>query len=278
MVIKKARLRRAFFVYIGISPMIKIYFPLFLLLFILQECIVPQFAEPQPAGIKNKSGFPPHLWGKFNATLLNINASEDNYSNIFIDSTHLHLYEIKKVKAALSDVKADTTIKLIDGYVYAEDDGKIKINPYKLVNDTIYYTDSNKVELSLSGNCILREWKGHYFLNNQRGNNWDVLMMDAQNDNSYIIQALILTENMNKEEMFSDPGEIPIDSFYYKKTPVQSEPKPMKKEELSLEDLNKITSYTQVNDDYIIKPSRAQLNKLIKKKFFKEVWRIERVK
>jgi hypothetical protein len=254
--------------------MIKIYFPLFILLFILQGCIVPQFAEPQPAGIKNKSSFPSHLWGKFNTSLLNINASEDSYSNIFIDSTYLRLYEVTKVKAALSDVKADTTIKLIDGYVYAEDNGKIKINPYKLMNDTIYYTDSNKVELNLSGNCILREWKGHYFLNKQRGNNWDVLMMDAQKDKSYIIQALILTENMGTEEMFSDPGDIPIDSFYYKKPP----PKPEKKEELSLEDLNRITPHTKENDDYIIKPSRAQLNKLIKKKFFREVWRLEKVK
>jgi hypothetical protein len=255
--------------------MIKIYFPLFILLFILQGCIVPQFAEPQPAGIKNKSSFPPHLWGKFNASLLSINAREDNYSSIFIDSTHLHLYEVTKVKTSLSDVQADTTIKLADGYIYVEENGKIKRNPYKLVNDTIYYIDSNKVELSLSENCILREWKGHYFLNNQRGNNWDVLMMDAQKDNSYIIQALILTENMDTEEMFSNPDDIPIDSFYYKKAPAQSEPKP-KKEKLSLEDLNKITSYIKENEDYVIKPSRAQLKKLIRKGFFKKVWRIEK--
>jgi hypothetical protein len=255
--------------------MIKIYFPLFALLFILQGCIVPQFAEPQPAGIKNKGSFPSHLRGKFNANLLNIKASEDNYSSIFIDSTHLHLYEVKKIKAALSDVRADSTIKLIDGYIYIDENEKIKINPYKLINDTIHYIDSNKIELTLSPNCILREWKGHYFLNNQRGNNWDVLMIDAQKDNSYIIQALILTENMNTEEMFSDPGDIPIDSFYYKKAPPQPE---VKKEELSLEDLNKITNYTRDQEDYIIKPSRAQLNKLIKKKFFREVWKIERVK
>jgi hypothetical protein len=257
-------------------------FSLLILIINLQGCIVPQFAEPQPVGVKNKNNFPSAFWGRYNVSLLNIESQPDDQSTIIIDSTHLNLYEVKKMKITLSDVKADSTIKLLDGYIYVEGDGRPKVSLYQLLNDTIYYTDSNKVELDLSQNCILREWKGRFFLNHQRDKNWDVLMMDPQNNNSYIIKALILTENsMDSEGLFLDPNEIPIDSFYYKKAPApQAQPKPKKEKmgKLTLEDLDKITSYKKDKEDYIIRPSRRQLKKLINKNFFKDVWRIEGVK
>ncbi|HXA03136.1 MAG TPA: hypothetical protein VNW99_14170 [Cytophagaceae bacterium] len=258
----------------------KIYFLFYFLSFTLQSCIVPQFAEPQPAGVKHKNCFPSKLWGRYNVTLLNMSAQPDNQSSIIIDSTHLSLYEARKIKVSLSDVKADSNTMLIDGYIYIKEKSETKVNPYKLINDTIYYTDSNTVELSLSGNCIFKEWKGHYFLNRKREKYWDVLLMDQQPDNNYTIQALILSEKIeNESQLFSDPSEIPIDSFYYKKAPPEAQkPDTKNRKQFYLEDLEKITSCKKEGTEYIIKPSKSQLMKLIRKKFFKEVWRIEKVK
>jgi hypothetical protein len=105
--------------------------------------------------------------------------------------------------------------------------------------------------------------------------------MDKQKDNSYTVQALVLSEKVdNESHLFSDPSDIPIDSFYHKKAPIpqaRSKPKKVKPEELYIEDLEKITSYKKENTEYLIKPSKRQLKKLIRKKFFKEVWRIEKV-
>jgi hypothetical protein len=256
----------------------KIYFLFFILSFALQSCIVPQFTEPQPAGVKSKNCFPPKLWGRYNVNLLNVTAQADNQSSIIIDSIHLNLYEVSKVKASLSDVKADSNIMLIDGYIYIKEKSETKVNPYKLINDTIYYTDSNTVELNLAGNCILKEWKGHYFLNRKREKYWDVLLMDQQKDNSYAIQALVINEN--ESQLFSDPSDIPIDSFYFKKAPPATQkPKADKKvrKQLYIGDLEKITPYKKEGEEYIIKPTKGQLQKFIRKKFFKEVWRIEKV-
>lgn len=260
----------------------KIHFSFFILIATLQSCIVPQFAEPQPAGIKNKTSFPEKLLGKYNVKLLNISAQPDNQSSVIIDSTHFNLYEVNKIKISLAEARADSNTMLIDGYIYIKEKSETKVNPYKLINDTIYFTDSNTVTLSLADNCILKEWDGHYFLNRKREKYWDVLLMDQQKDNSYTIQALVLSEKMENESSFySDPSDIPIDSFYYKKAPAQTpKPKTNKKirEQLYLEDLEKIISCKKENTEYIIKPSRRQLKKLIRKKFFKEVWRIEKFK
>jgi hypothetical protein len=266
---------------IEILPMNKIYFLFLILIFAVQGCIVPQFAEPQPTGVKSKNYFPSKIWGRYNVTLLNMSAQPDNQSSVIIDSARLNLYEVKNVKVSLSDVKADSNTMLIDGYIYIQEKSETNVNPYKLINDTIYYTDSNTVELSLAGNCVFKEWKNHYFINRKREKNWDVLLMDKQKDNSYTIQALILSEKMdNESQLFSDPSDIPIDSFYHKKIPPKPvKPKPDKRisEELYLEDLEKIIPYKKENIEYLIKPSKGQLKKLIRKKFFKEVWRIEKV-
>jgi hypothetical protein len=125
----------------------KIYFLFLILTFTFQRCIVPQFAESQPAGVKNKSYFPSNLWGRYNVTLLNMSAQPDNQSSIIIDSTSLNLYETKKIKVSLSDVKADSNVMLLDGYIYIQEKSETNVNPYKLINDTIYYTDSNTVKL-----------------------------------------------------------------------------------------------------------------------------------
>jgi hypothetical protein len=260
----------------------RIYFLFFILICSFQGCIVPQFLEPQPAGVKDKKYFPEKLRGRYSVTLLNMIAQPGNQSSITIDSTRLNLYEVKKVKSALSDVKADTGIMLLDGYIYLLERAEAKAVPYKLINDTIYYTDSSRVELNLSGNCIFREWKGHYFLNRKREKYWDVLLIDHQKDNSYAISALVIAEKTDESaQFFSDPFVIPIDSFYHRKAPpVTPKPKTGKKsaEHLCLEDLEKITPYKKESTEYIINPSKAQLNKLVKRKFFKEVWRMERTK
>jgi hypothetical protein len=260
------------------TAMNKIYF-LFILL-VLQSCIVPQFGEPQPSGVKGKTDFPSVLRGRYNVTLLNINAQADNQSSIIIDSTELNLYEVRKIKVSLADAKSDSNTILIDGYIYIKEKSETSVNPYTLINDTICYTDSNKVKLSLTGNCVFKEWEGHYFLNRKREKYWDVLLMDLQRDKSYTIQALVLSEKADDEaELFSDPSDIPIDSFYYKKSPpVTPKPKAEKRgrKQFYIEDLEKIIPYKKEDVEYIITPSKRQLKKLIRKKFFKEVWRIEK--
>ncbi|MFL5727925.1 MAG: hypothetical protein ACJ75J_00445 [Cytophagaceae bacterium] len=261
--------------------MIKIHLLLLSLILTLQGCIVPQFSEPQPQGIKEQSVFPAKLRGRYQVRLLNVSPQPDNQSTVLIDSTSLNLYEVKKIKVALSDIKADSSIRLTDELIYLQEKTGTVVYPYALKNDTAYYTDSNTVKLNLGVNCVFKEWKGHYFINNKREKYWDALLMDEQKENVYSLQALVLNERLdNDTPAFSDPSEIPIDSFYYKKkapAPVQENPKKGNKEELYLDDLEKLMSVKKEGLDYIIKPSRRQLKKMIRKKFFKEVWRIERV-
>jgi hypothetical protein len=135
------------------------------------SCSSVFFDNPQPTDSRNLKYVPKEIQGTWKKI------SKDYEESITIEKTAYHKVDINKNR--LSKAKADTSknYKIENGKIYLlKDDINIGY-PYKLLNDTIYYSQRSEESLVLSDSVLLRSAKNCYVLNLKKKNWWEIVFI-----------------------------------------------------------------------------------------------------
>jgi hypothetical protein len=134
------------------------------------SCSTVFFDHPQPTDSDNMTAVPGELRGTWHSDCKNTKET------IIIDRTSYHKTTI--LSHQIAKARADTSgrYRIADGKIYMTDELN-KGYPYKLQNDTIFYTERLEEGYVLSDTVLLRSAKNCYVLNLKKMNLWEIALI-----------------------------------------------------------------------------------------------------
>ena len=135
------------------------------------SCTGVFFDQPQPTDSQNLRYVPKEIQGTWKHTRVNYEES------IIIDKTSYHRISIEKYSIAIADLDTLETFKIADGKIYFLK-GNINIGfPFKILNDTIHFSERYEDALILSDSVLLRPAKNCLIGNLRKKNWWEIIFI-----------------------------------------------------------------------------------------------------
>jgi hypothetical protein len=145
---------------------------LLMLLPVTMSCNSVFFDNPQPSNSKNLKHVPKEIQGTWR------NISKDYEESIIIDRTSFHKTTIKNNHLAKARIEASEKYKIAEGKIFLASDNFKTGYPYKLLNDTVYFTERNEEQaFVLSDSVLLRSAKNCYVVNLKNRNWWELVFI-----------------------------------------------------------------------------------------------------
>lgn len=225
---------------------------LFVLLFVaaaFASCTTVYFKQPQPVGVKDLPEFPEPVRGWYAA----------GPDSLRIVNFGIFTVEHKQRQIALAETESRGIVRQSNGTWKFPAEENATYHGVEVKNDSLYYKKRVMTTKRLGPDTLLRSYKGAYYLSMHNGNKWEVVML-KQGKKGYLAIQLPYLDSKEAGEMNKRMGTAQVDStgFY-----------------------SRITTFHRVNDDnnsYLINPSAAELEKLVRKGLFKPVATFQRVK
>jgi hypothetical protein len=151
------------------------------------SCTSVFFDHPQPVNSKNIEIVPEEIRGKWTEV------SKYQQESITIDRS-----SFKKVTVSFNHIhKSDADsgyFRIADGKIFLFSEDFKKGNPFKLLNDTIYYTQHSQETFVLSDSVLLRRAKNCYVLNTRKNNWWEIFFIRKNKNGEISISYPISAE------------------------------------------------------------------------------------
>lgn len=140
------------------------------LLTTFMSCTSVFFDHPQPVDSGNLESVPEEIRGNWTKSSKyeeeSITIDQSSFKKITTSTNHIH------------KSNADTGyFRIADGKIYLLSENFSKGNPYKLLNDTIYYTQHSEETYVLSDSVLLRRAKNCYVLNMKKKTWWELVFI-----------------------------------------------------------------------------------------------------
>jgi len=143
---------------------------LILLLMIAASCTVIYFDQPQPVDARNLKKVPKALRGQWTKT------SESDSSLIRIDKTVYFFSQVSHYKLPLSSIQSSVKYRLLENKIYNLEEDTTRGFPFRLTNDTVFFSENSDNIIILSDSAVLRKGKNCYLLNLKTALGWEIYM------------------------------------------------------------------------------------------------------
>jgi hypothetical protein len=145
---------------------------LLMLLPLTISCNTIFFDTPQPADSENLKSVPKEIQGRWR------NRTKTFEESIVIDGTSFHKTTIKNAHIAKKKIETSENIKISEGKIYFASDNFKTGYPYKLINDTVTFTELNEEQaFVLSDSVLIRSAKNCYVVNLKNRNWWEIVFI-----------------------------------------------------------------------------------------------------
>jgi hypothetical protein len=213
---------------------------LFLFSLILKSCVPDlNFEEPQPSGVKDENEFK----NKYQGTYMSLGDS----SILTVDKDKI--IQDWHIVSKLTKAQIDTTegIEIKDGFLYSEDSEEPL--PVEFIGDTVLLNlDFDKTIFQVSDDQVLRYFKGRYFLNYK------------DSDNLWTVKTLTL----------DNEGVLAVNRIYGGQEEIQK-----------IKEMTIVEEFTDEEGKVVkhkVRPTKNELEEIIKSDLFKEGSRFQRIK
>ncbi len=217
------------------------------LLLLSASCTTIYYEEPQPAKTISLAMFPEEIRGQYlmDGDTFSIELNQYSFPVVYENSY------------SLIEVKISPKLEIKDGLLYDQNIPVKKGIEFEVRNDSVHYTKRIRGYKILRDSLVLKKAMNYYVLSElDKGETyWSVFLFSFENDSLKIFMPGRLQEigDMGEEEDFDG----------------------------SLEEFQKITDFEKIEDNvYLIRPSKGEFKKLIKKGFFTatlEMGRFEKI-
>jgi hypothetical protein len=141
------------------------------LLMIAASCTVIYFDQPQPVDARNLRKVPKSLRGQW------VKVSESDSSFIQIDKKNYSSREVSYYRIPLRSIESSAKYKLLDGKIFNLEEDAQRGYPYRLSNDTVFFSEWSEGIITLSDSALLRKGRGCYLLNLKTELGWEIFML-----------------------------------------------------------------------------------------------------
>jgi hypothetical protein len=139
---------------------------------LIASCTVVYFDSPQPVDSENLKKIPSSLQG----TWRNSNGND----SIIIDKTSFHFIGNTVYIVPKTALDTSSTYKIVNQRIFSNHENKSSGIPFKIVNDSIVYTEREVITYNLSDSTILRKAKNCYIFNNKNKGWWEIVVIKKE--------------------------------------------------------------------------------------------------
>jgi hypothetical protein len=130
------------------------------------------FDTPQPSDSENLNNVPKEIQGRWR------NIRKNSEESIVINETSFHKTTIEYNHIAKKKIETSEKYKISEGKIYLAADTFKTGYPYKLVNDTVNFTERDEEQVFvLSDSVLLRSAKNCYVVNLKNRNWWELVFI-----------------------------------------------------------------------------------------------------
>jgi hypothetical protein len=130
------------------------------------------FDTSQPSDSENLNYVPKEIQGRWR------NIRKISEESIVINENSFHKTTIENNRIAKKKIETSEKYKISDGKIYLATDSFKKGYPFKLLNDTVNFTERNEEQVFvLSDSVLLRSAKNCYVVNLKNRNWWEIVFI-----------------------------------------------------------------------------------------------------
>lgn len=166
-------------------------------LIFLFSCTTVFFDQPQPTDTENLNYVPKEIQGTWRYFKTNYEAS------IIIDKTSYHRVDIKRYNIALADIDSMNIFKISGGKIYfLKGDSNIGF-PFKIMNDTINFSERTEESITLSDSVLLRQANNCLILNRRKDNWWEIFFIQKTKKGEIYISYPIVDDLLKMKTKYN---------------------------------------------------------------------------
>ena len=166
---------------------------LFILLMTAISCTIVYFDQPQPVNSRNLRRVPKAFHGQW------VQASSADTSIITIDGNSFRTSSVYHNMMHISSFENSKVYRLRDGLVYNLEENKTRGYPFRIMNDTVCFTEYSGEVITLSDSAMLRKGNGALVLNMRSGLGWEVILLRKGKGGDLLVDYPLTGELTSKE-------------------------------------------------------------------------------
>jgi hypothetical protein len=166
-------------------------FTVLFLIIVTESCTTIYFDQPQPVHARNLRKVPKEFQGEW--------TRHKNNDSTFIEITNksYHNIEFSGYRIPMSRFNKSKTYKIVDRKIHNLKEPEIRYTPYRIVNDTILFSEFREQLITLSDSVLLRPAKDCFVLNIKKNPGWEIFLIYKRPD------GVICIDYPTKEDLYN---------------------------------------------------------------------------